>query len=434
MKKILIVVFFTLALFILSGCSSSINTEKKLSNDQWIQDLDYLDTEITKQHPNLFKYISEEEWNKSIKNLKSEVPNLSDGSIRLKIAQIIVSIGDAHTFVMPTDAVTPIGEEQIPPEELVEFPVKCEFFEDGIRVIQCDSNYKEILGAKIVSINNTDINEVIDKIATLFAHDYQNKQCALFMAKEYMNTYDFLKFFKIVDNNKAEYVFETDNKEKITLKLNAEKNKSIDYITVDKKEMKTNELREGDNKRYWHRNFEEDNVLYLKFNSFVSNAIKEEKLYPDFNEFQESLIGEINKHNYSKFIIDLRNNKGGSRKILDAMTDMVKYRTDLKGEEIYVITGKFTNSSAVLWAWDLQSRKGATVLGEETGGNINLFPSNSQYVELPNSKFKIYYSSNEIISKEGYNGGVKPDIEVIQKYEDYINGIDTCYEYILPIE
>lgn len=42
---------------------------------------------------------------------------------------------------------------------------------------------------------------------------------------------------------------------------------------------------------------------------------------------------------------------------------------------------------------------------------------------------KLRLQSN-LNNEEGYSGGAKPDIEIKQNYADYIDGVDTCYEYI----
>lgn len=437
MKNKLFIIIFLVTSIVLTGCSSSFYEEQVLSDVQWIEDIDYLDNKLKEYHPDLFKFISEDKWNKNIENLKSEVPELSDTSIKLRISQIIASIGDAHTSMLPSELLSPVpspilrGENPNDIEGVLEFPIKCDYFDDGVRVIECDSKYKEILGYKIISINNMNINSIINDIGTLFACDYNNEQKGLEYAKEYLNVYEFLKFFNVIGSNKAEYVFENDNDEKIHLSLKATENKNIDYISVSKKDMKTSMIPKGKSEFYWYENFQEDNILFLKFNSFISNTDNEK--CPNFYDFQDRLLKEINNNNYHKFVIDLRNNRGGKTKILNSMIEMFKYKTNLNSENIYVITGKKTNSASVLLTWDLQSKRGATVVGEVTGGNINLFFTNSSQLELSNSKLKPTYSLGFINNNERYNGGVKPDIEIIQDYEDYINGIDTCYEYIKNI-
>lgn len=90
-------------------------------------------------------------------------------------------------------------------------------------------------------------------------------------------------------------------------------------------------------------------------------------------------------------------------------------------------------SAGAILAWRLQNELGATIIGEETGGNVNMFGTEGEFITLPNSKIKVKhpYSFREL--KAGYNGGVKPDIEIKQTYKNYINGIDDCYEYVVNV-
>ncbi|MCB5942903.1 hypothetical protein LJB68_15360, partial [bacterium 210820-DFI.6.52] len=78
-----------------------------------------------------------------------------------------------------------------------------EYFDDGVRVVECDSKYKDILGYKLISINNIDINKILSDIATLISHDYKNDQCSLVYSKKFMNIYDILKFFEVVDSDRS---------------------------------------------------------------------------------------------------------------------------------------------------------------------------------------------------------------------------------------
>ncbi|MBS5954512.1 MAG: hypothetical protein KIB53_11875 [Paraclostridium bifermentans] len=300
MKKILCIIVFSLTIFLLSGCNSLLTEKRVLNNEKWIEDIKYLDANLRKEHPNIFKYVEEDKWNQSIESLIADIPKLSDSSIILKTSQIIASLGDGHTFINPLDLITPFGQE----------------------------------------------HEV-----------------------------------------------------------------------------------------YWYKNFEEDEILYFRLNKFTTNFHlfkdkKPDKKPPDFREVQKSLISEINKHNYSKFIIDLRENRGGDVNILNAVVDMIKFQTDLKGEDIYILTGKESASASVTLAWKLQGTLGSTVVGETTGGNVNLFTTCNQSLQLPNSNLNIYYPFKESIYKKGYIGGVNPDFEVRQNYSDYLNGIDTCYEFV----
>lgn len=435
MKRIVYTVIFLITITLVSGCNLPLEEKQILSKEQWVEDIQTLDKGLREGHPDIFKYTSEEEWNQNIESLKADVDKLSDSDIILRISQIVKTIGDAHTFVHPIDFLKPIGEEKLNTESILVFPIKGDYFNDGFRIVECGSNYQKILGTRLIAINDIDINTILNDLSTLITSDYKNNQCSLAYAKFFINSYDVLKFFNIVDNTNAEFTFENDEGEEIILNLKAVENHKINYISTSKKEMKTNIIEGIKNPYYWYENFEEDNILYFRYNSFGTNysIFKDNKLgemLPDFREVQERLIDEINKHDYSKFIIDLRENGGGDVKIRNAMMEMFKIRTDLKGEDIYVITGKQSASASVSLAWELQSKLGANVVGETTGGNVNLFSTHNQSVVLPNSGLNIYHSFKESIYDKDHTGGVVPDFKVIQTYEDYINGVDTCYEYV----
>lgn len=431
--KHLFIVIVLMTTMIFTGCSSHTNEERVLTDAQWIEDIDYLEERLRYFHSDLFKFISEDEWNKNIENLKSEVPQLSDISIKLRITQMLASIGDAHTVLLPGDiflpvpSTLPLDENPADIEGIVEFPIKCDFFDDGLRVVECDPKYNEVLGYKLISINNIDIGDITSDISTLIAYDYGNEHKGIQHANKFLNIYEVLKFYNIVDSDKAEYVFEDDNDERVKLSVKAKENENINYVGANKKEMKTNIMPEGAYDEYWYSSFKEDDILFFKFNRFITDSTGKE--YPNFDDFLEGLLEEINSNKCEKLVIDVRENGGGSTKVLNALVENINYRTDLEGEDIYIITGKKSGSASVTLAFNMQSKKGATIVGETTGGNVNLFSAGGQ-IELPNSKLKPVISSTPRINKEGYNGGVKPNIEVKQNYEDYINGIDTCYEYI----
>ncbi|MDK2562440.1 S41 family peptidase [Romboutsia sedimentorum] len=433
MKKIIFIMIFIFSTIVLSGCSSTIDGEKSLDNKKWIQDIEYLDKNIRLKHPDLFRYISEEEWKISLKKLKSDVVKLSDVSISLRIAQIISQIKDAHTSTDVLNLLTPIGKEKIEIEEVIEFPIKFEYFKDGLRVIECDSQYKDILGYKLLSINNVPTDEVIKKVSTL--NSYDNEQFAKLRAKKCMSIYEFLKFLQIVDGDETQYVFENENKEKTNIKVKAIKNKEVNYVNLEKKESEISEKSEQKNDFYWFKEFEKDNILYFKYNRILTkqgpNIDKENAHnYPDYYEFERNLIDKINNDKFDKIVIDLRNNRGGAFALVDSLISKLKYRTYLNDKDIIVIQGKETASAGAILSWRLQNKLDATVIGEESGGNVNMFGTEGEFITLPNSKLIIKYPYSDVTCKDGHVGGVKPDVKIIQTYENYINGIDDCYEFI----
>lgn len=435
MKKLIVIIFIFSTILTL-GCGNTISGEKILSNKKWEEDINNMDENLRKKHPDLFRCISEKTWNENIQKLNSDLKNLSDIEISMRISQIISSIGDAHTSIDFLEILTPIGKEKFSYDEIVEFPIKFDYFSNELRAIASDSQYKSILGYKLISINNVCTDEIIKKVSTLISYD--NQQFAKELARSQMQIYEYLKFLQIVDGTKAEYLFENDNKEKIKINVNAIKNKEVNYVNLDKTQSKISTKVEGKYDFYWTKQMKEDNVLYFKYNKCLTNQGPNidkhgSANYPDYYDFHNDLLEEINNNNYEKLVIDLRQNRGGAFKLVDLLIHDLKYKINLNSEDIVVITGKETLSAGAILAWRLQNELGATIIGEETGGNVNMFGTEGEFITLPNSKIKVKhpYSFREL--KEGYNGGVKPDVEIKQTYKNYINGIDDCYEYVVNV-
>lgn len=291
----------------------------------------------------------------------------------------------------------------------------------------------------MISINGIHINEVIQKLSSLAFYD--NTQSAKESARNSMPIYEFLEFLNIVNSEEAKYEFEDNDKNRVTLNIKAKKYKDMNFLQLEHKEVKTNKTPEGESEYYWFEYFEEDKILYFKYNKCMSdrgNYTKNGKkyYYDSYFAFEKRLIDKINNTKFNKFVIDLRDNPGGSLTFIESLVTELKNNTDLKGKDIAVISGKRTSSAGGILTWKLQNELGATVVGEETGGNVNIFGielNKTEGIVLPNSNLNINYGSMIVDSKKGYEGGVKPDVEIIQNYEDYLNGMDSCYEYIKDI-
>jgi hypothetical protein len=126
-------------------------------NTKWLEDINFLRSELPKKHKNLFAQKNKNEFLSDISLLKKNVDYLSNHEIKLQIAKIIASIGDAHTSV-------PLQINLMLPLELYWFP-------DGIYVISAPLVYKEILYCKITKVNGTPIEDVITVLKSIVSYE-----------------------------------------------------------------------------------------------------------------------------------------------------------------------------------------------------------------------------------------------------------------------
>jgi hypothetical protein len=132
-------------------------------------------------------------------------------------------------------------------------------------------------------------------------------------------------------------------------------------------------------------------------------------------------------------IVDIRHNYGGDtfgyRTLLDAL---VAGRANLE-DGLFLITGRNTFSAGSMFAGALQAATDVTVVGEPTGGGVNLY-GNADVVELPWSKIGISIATAYF---EGAPGDdrltVDPALPVPLTFEDFLAGVDAPMDTIARI-
>ena len=167
----------------------------------------------------------------------------------------------------------------------------------------------------------------------------------------------------------------------------------------------------------------EGNIGYVELKGFRREDIPKVDAIMDYLSTADALI------------IDLRENGGGNSlglywssyffKENIALTGSYTRRTDSKEElktvsvkgkrrldmPIFILTSHFTFSAAEAFAYDLQSRKRASIIGESTGGGAHPV----DFIRLPRGYGLIvpYAESINPITKTNWEGvGVSPDIKI----------------------
>ena len=129
----------------------------------WKADLEFLTKELPEKHCNFFTARSKGEFVSGIEAIKAESERLTDFQVALKTQQLIARFGDSHTMLQFFQL---IDQTQI-------LPLGTLWVSDGLYITKTTPENKEILGLRIVAINDTPIATVIDSLSTLFTIDNQ---------------------------------------------------------------------------------------------------------------------------------------------------------------------------------------------------------------------------------------------------------------------
>lgn len=426
MKKIILLLI--LILFISTNfISYNIIYAAEVSTAEWREDLNYLKSELPLKHLNLFSELNQAEFNREIEELKFDLAELSQLEITLRIIEIFNKVGDQN---LALDNTSYLREY---------YPFYLKKFADGYRVMAVNKNYKEILGAKLISINGHSLEELKFKFSGLInADNYYALESRL---QSFLNLKDVLIYLNIIDQNNIFSFQEGENyfnvnfeAEKIeNIKANSEKLIELDY--------QKNNFSKKEKQLFYVDYFPTEKTIYLQYNSLqkghhdkiaVEDLEQNDLNNSSFKKMEAQLFNFLNYREVNKFIIDLRYNSGGDyRPGLELAEKLSAYKDTLR---FYVIIGKDTYSTAILNALNFKYKLNAYLVGYPTLTKINHFGEVKSF-RLPNSKLKISYSAKyyQILEKSDPDS-LYPDIMVEQEFEDFLNGKDTVLKLINTID
>ena len=128
---------------------------------RWVQDVSYLSTQLPARAANLFFLLPREQFNQSISELTQAIPSLTDGEIMTRMAGIVAMAGDTHTLIPLTQTAT--GFRWL--------PLSLWWYDDGIYLRSVATPYQKALGAKLVQIGDTPLNQAYQAVSTVISHE-----------------------------------------------------------------------------------------------------------------------------------------------------------------------------------------------------------------------------------------------------------------------
>jgi C-terminal processing protease CtpA/Prc len=175
---------------------------------------------------------------------------------------------------------------------------------------------------------------------------------------------------------------------------------------------------------YWRQFLPESGTLFIQYNSCSNDP------QLPFSDFAAKVLTDADAQTLKRVLIDLRFNGGGDSRIIRPLKDGLAARLNKIGP-IYVLIGPRTFSSAVDNAMELRSSVRAKLAGEPTGGKPSSY-GEMKFVELPNSKLKVQFTSKFFGSRKASEAGeLAPDIVVRRTLAEALAGRDPVLEAVL---
>ena len=387
------------------------NTLSTEQQQAWLEDINFYENQVRTKHIEPFHTLAERDFVKLLKELKQDLPLLSEPQVEARLMAITGAIGDGHTnyFMMS-------GPHQ-------HFPLRYKFFNKKLRVIDATKPYQHLIGAELKTINGLTVEALFELITPLLP-GVDNQFSAKTRFEFYLTLHKlFLGLGLVKENAAAKFVFELEGNtlsEQITpvamsefAKLSSAFKSHSDKLNMLDIGMPGISLGLLKDKR----------IAYFDFNAYPSF----EQVIAECKALQKQLMAA--KSTY--LIIDFRGNGGGSFYTGLAFSscllpmDQFDWKTG-----VFVLTDEHTFSAAMSNTVQFKQILNARIFGTPTGGDPNQFSESHRFF-LPNSKRKLSVSKRYYPFLFDDTDAVYPDVIVETSWLDYQQGKEPILSTVL---
>lgn len=393
-------------------CVLSAIASAQMTADQWRADIDTLADGLLNKHPNFYTKHTVEQFEDALSTLDEQLGTLDDQQIVMELSRLVAMGGDSHTGIGLGDLAA----------EMRQLPIEMVVLDDGVFVHAATQEHKQLIGNKILAINDIEIGELFNRIGALFAHE--NEWKLINAGASYARLAPALAAVGVIDRFDAE---------QIRIGLKNDESLALDTIVAQQRsELRWTSFIESIDPRplmytmqrgyYGSRFLDEHGVIYIAYNTC--------REAPDLPvaQFAEFITTKSDELDARRLIIDLRFNGGGDETVIwPLMEALEKFDRFQEKGDIIVLTSRYTYSSAMSNAHQFRDRCGAILMGEPTGGKPNHFGQLGSFT-LPNSGLTVHHSTKYFHKVEGDPDAVHPDVRIGIHADDFFNGKDPVLE------
>jgi hypothetical protein len=396
-------------LILLSSCASR-NTTTEITPDAWRDDLRYLAQELPSRHVNAFHSISRESFAAEVTRLEAAIPHLNGDEVMVGFMRIVALVGDGHTHL------------DLPPTSL-RYPMELRWFDDELRVIAAQHPYHAALGARILAIGSTPIRDVMDQAVQLVPRAENEGRTRLTATAQLTSPEVLHGLGVIADRGSAPFALELVTGERTTMTFSPGRFGGFSTWRMaagEKPPLYLQRLAEP----WWTESLPDAETIYVSFTAYPAEA--------EFRERTAALARLLDESKARRLVIDMRRNQGGDLlRFRQIFLPMIKNRPAInKKGGLYVITGPGTFSAAVVNALDLRNEANAILVGAPTGMRPNHYGEHAEF-RLPNSAFRISYSTRHYRFAADADSAVVPDQYIEPTWAEFRAGRDPVMEWIL---
>lgn len=413
--------------FILLLALSIQSTFAQTPPDRWRADIQTLQQELPKRHPDLFRNFSREAFEAALADLSAKLEGHSDLQIALELQAIVAQFGDAHTRL----ELTPLLQRS------KVIPIGLGWFDDGLYVSATVKKFGPALGKKILAINGMDANVALERIGRYVARE--NDESIRRDAPLWFRFPDAMRQAGVSDSDTLAMIMADEKGQRYFIKtypidFKAEKTggQPVQYTP------KEPDLRWSPMKQMFSLDWlERDSIAYLQYNVCFSREIvlaagdtASAMQFPAFQPLADSVLVLLDRYPGARFFLDLRFNAGGNPSDGIALAERLATMPFVNlPNRLYVAVNRNTTGAAVEIAAAFQEKTNATLLGETPAQRPNHIGDQRDF-SLPNTRIQVFYGTRPVRALPGDPAALTPDKIIEQPFAQFRDGKDPVLDFV----
>ena len=337
------------------------------------EDLTIVYETLKDSHPDLFANTPEETFLARKAELTEHLDSASDVEFLFGLQSLAALVGDSHTSVQVADSVV---------DQLNAYPMVLSWRDGHWYLTTVPAEEQDLLGAEVTAIGGRSMAEVVETFGRVLSADNPVK-----LRRQYRQVCNVADYYAYLGLAKAG--------EPLALTLADGKTVSIapmPYLSLGEAEIvqlgaEVPQPATARQKCNYCALPLSGQVYYIQY-----NVCQEDPALP-MEDFAAQVQADLEAGGYSRVLVDLRNNGGGSDGVIWPLLSVLRQEMD-DGTEVVGLIGEATFSSAIINAVELQEM-GIPLVGEPASGSVDHFGSASGF-SLPNSGIQIGVSSKYI--------------------------------------
>ena len=379
------------------------------------QDLDVLYRSLVQYHPDLFANTPEADFLARKAEIEARLAGESDVDFSLDLQSLAALAGDSHTQVS-LNAVA---------DQVRFYPMVLTWYDGHWYLTTAEQAHGDLLGSEVTAVNGHSMEAVLESFSALLSADNPVKLRRQY--RQSCNVADLYEYVGLVPEGGDLELTLAGGPVLAVEPVDAAALGSVslarlsDQITVSPATAATEDF-------YWSAPLN-DVTYYIQY-----NTCREDPELP-METFAAQVQTDLDAGDYSRVLLDLRNNGGGSDGVIWPLLAVLRQEMD-DGAQLVGLIGETTFSSAIINAVELQEM-GAVLVGEPASGSVDHFGSVGSFA-LPNSGVQVgvstkYIDLGTLLDADAGRGveSLEPDVTVPQTMADTLAGRDTAVEWLL---